>query len=120
MWSGDLKTRVRNQVDFKEAGLDPPEVLKVMKDLSKEQTMRENDRHSNRRCGGKLMHAKGGELDANMGCKTPPGIPQETSGKLTEGRKGPEEQPKVQYLIAPGGVCFGCGRSGHHKKWCPT
>lgn len=67
------------------------------------------------------MHTKGGKSDGNMASKTWHGIPPERSGKNgSEGIDGTPEKPgQGQYLFATRGVCHGCGRSGHYKKWCP-
>lgn len=46
-----LWVRVERQVDLKEAEQDPLEVLKTVRDLSKEQAIREDDWRSARRSG---------------------------------------------------------------------
>lgn len=37
---------------------------------------------------------------------------------MYEGNAGAADQSQGQSLIAPRGVCFGSGYSGHKKKWC--
>lgn len=121
VWRNDSKARVERQVDLKDADHDPSGVLKVMRELSKENVIREDDRHSNRRVGGNPVHATGRKLDGNIASQIPHGIPPETSRMNgSEGMASVADQyGGGQYLIAPHDVCFGCARSGHYKKWRP-
>lgn len=56
----DFKARVGRQVDLRDVEHDPSEVLKVMRELSKGEVIREDDGRSNRRGGGKPMQRRGG------------------------------------------------------------
>lgn len=62
LWPEDFRLRVERQVDLKKAGHDPSEVLKAMRELSKEQATGEDDRRSARK-RGRPSHMGAGKSD---------------------------------------------------------
>lgn len=63
VWREDLRMRKKRQVDPREAEHYPSEVLKVMRDMSKVQGSREDDRRPILRGDRKTMLAGGEKLD---------------------------------------------------------
>lgn len=55
IWPDECSKSVPRQVDFREAEHDPPEVIKGIRDMSKERMILEDDRWSNRRDGSMIV-----------------------------------------------------------------